>query len=381
MKGIPFLLSAAFIAAFSTAAVSYAKIGETRAEIEGRLMSKNGGSAYIYDSKEDRFREAMELPYVNLFLTMPRSVFHKFYYKRADATSSSNSDTIQQHDLFGWEFHIGYQNDISVMEMYRRHGDPMTTEELEAIMESVARAKGSKWKRVTYVPVNRKWDVEFKNGELKIADPDPDGKKPLREILPENPNRFIYVTVPEDVEESTNYGQSLQFQIMEAYQRTAYEKYRNLVEKQSMTSAAKTARQNSRNAKKTSGALPPKINKFGAYNMRDFESLFQPAGTGSANDSASIIKYKMKDVLVGGSAKQNRTKNVQITYNLPQQPGTMLGYDYELADGSVRAKLFYNAVLFVDSTFDKSMRSVLEDSYKKQADERKEQAKDSVNKF
>lgn len=37
------------------------------------------------------------------------------------------------------------------MEMYRRHGDPMTTEELEAIMESVARAKGSKWKRVTYV--------------------------------------------------------------------------------------------------------------------------------------------------------------------------------------------------------------------------------------
>ena len=168
MKGIPFLLSAAFIAAFSTAAVSYAKIGETRAEIEGRLMSKNGGSAYIYDSKEDRFREAMELPYVNLFLTMPRSVFHKFYYKRSDATSASNSDTIQQHDLFGWEFHIGYQNDISVMEMYRRHGDPMTTEELEAIMESVARAKGSKWKRVTYVPVNRKWDVEFKNGELKI---------------------------------------------------------------------------------------------------------------------------------------------------------------------------------------------------------------------
>lgn len=381
MKSIPFLLSAAFLAAFSTAAVSYAKIGETRTEIEGRLMSKNGGSAYIYDAKEDRFREAMELPYVNLFLTMPRSVFHKFYYKRADATSAANSDTIQQHDLFGWEFHIGYQNDISVMEMYRRHGDPMTTEELEAIMESVARAKGSKWKRVTYVPVNRKWDVEFKNGVLKIADPDPDGKKTLREILPENPNRFIYVTVPEDVEESTNYGQSLQFQIMEAYQRTAYEKYRNLVEKQSMASAAKTARQNSRNAKKTSGALPPKINRFGAYNMRDFESFFQPAGTGSANDSASIIKYKMKDVLVGGSAKQNRTKNVQITYNLPQQPETMLGYDYELADGSVRAKLFYNAVLFVDSTFDKSMRAVLEDSYKKQADERKEQAKDSVNKF
>lgn len=52
MKSIPFLLSAAFLAAFSTAVVSYAKIGETRAEIEGRLMSKNGGSAYIYTTQK-----------------------------------------------------------------------------------------------------------------------------------------------------------------------------------------------------------------------------------------------------------------------------------------------------------------------------------------
>lgn len=35
----------------------------------------------------------------------------------------------------------------------------------------------------------------------------------------------------------------------------------------------------------------------------------------------------------------------------------MLGYDYELADGSVRAKLYYNGVLFVDSAFDKAMRA------------------------
>lgn len=83
----------------------------------------------------------MELPYANLFLTMPRSVFHKFYYKRADSASATNSDTIQQHDLFGWEIHIGYNNDVSAMEFYRRHGDPITAEELEALMESVARLK------------------------------------------------------------------------------------------------------------------------------------------------------------------------------------------------------------------------------------------------
>ena len=168
---------------------------------------------------------------------------------------------------------------------------------------------------------------------------------------------------------------------MEAYQRVAYERYRKLVEKQSMASAAKTARANSKNARRTSGALPPKINKFGDYNMRDFESLFQPAGAGSANDSASIVKYKMKDVVVGGGAKQNRTKNVQITYTLPQQPDTMLGYDYELADGSVRAKLYYNAILFVDSAFDKAMRANLEKSYKQQSEERADEAKASVGKF
>lgn len=83
----------------------------------------------------------MELPYANLFLTMPRSVFHKFYYKRADSASATNSDTIQQHDLFGWEIHIGYNNDVSAMEFYRRHGDPITAEELEALMESVAGSK------------------------------------------------------------------------------------------------------------------------------------------------------------------------------------------------------------------------------------------------
>ena len=381
MKNIPALFAALSIAALFAPAASHAKIGETRSDIEGRLLSKNGGAAYVYDSREDRYREAMELPYVNLFLTMPRSVFHKFYYKRADASSATNSDTIQQHDLFGWEIHIGYDDDVSAMELYRRHGDPITTEELEALMESVAKSKNSKWKKTTYVPVARRWDVEFKDGGMKLADADPDGKKTLREILPENPNRFVYIELPEDVAGSTNYSQSLQFQIMEAYQRVAYERYRKLVEKQSMASAAKTARANSKNARKTSGALPPKINKFGDYNMRDFESLFQPAGAGSANDSASIVKYKMKDVVVGGGAKQNRTKNVQITYALPQQPDTMLGYDYELADGSVRAKLYYNAILFVDSAFDKAMRANLEKSYKQQSEERAEEAKASVGKF
>lgn len=360
---------------------TFAKIGETRFSFEERLMSKSNGNAYIYESKEDRFREAMELPYVNLFLAMPRTAFQKFYYKRADGAPSTNSDTIQQHDLFGWEFHVCYNDDVSVMEFYRRHGDSMTIEELETLMQKIADAKKTTWKKVPYVPVTRRWDIEFKNGEMKLADKNQAANKSLRDILPASPNRFIYIELPEDVASSTKYQQSLQFQIMEIYQRNAYEAYRRLVERQSSKSAAKTARSNARNSKKISGNIPPKINMGNFYEMRDFETLLQPAGIGSANENASIVRYKMKDVLVGGSAKQNRTKNVQITYYLPLQPETMLGYDYELADGSIRAKIYRNGVLFVDTAFDKSMRATFENTYKQQARQRKEQAVDSVGKF
>lgn len=58
------------------------------------------------------------------------------------------------------------------------------------------------------MPVSRRWDIEFKNGAIKLAEADPDGKKALREILPENPNRFVYIELPEDVAGSTNYGRA-----------------------------------------------------------------------------------------------------------------------------------------------------------------------------
>lgn len=66
----------------------------------------------------------------------------------------------------------------------------------------------------------------------------------------------------------------------------------------------------------------------------------------------SIIKYSLPDVLFGGKPIAKIEKEVRLTENIPQQPDTAFGYDYELSDGSVRAKLFRNAVLFLtpDST-------------------------------
>ena len=58
MKNIPVLFAALSIAALSAPAVSHAKIGEPRSDIEGRLLSKIGGAAYAYDSREERYRGA-----------------------------------------------------------------------------------------------------------------------------------------------------------------------------------------------------------------------------------------------------------------------------------------------------------------------------------
>ena len=193
-----------FLTAILSCATASARIGEVRAALEARLMSKSDG-AYHYDTKEERLREAMELPYRNLFLIMPKNTEQRFYFKRATSSLSLDSDTIQQHDLFGWELHICFANNKSAMEFYRRHGDPMTAEELEALMQSIASSKNAKWKRCPYITPTRRWDVELKSGKLTIADTENDTKKPLSEILPENPWRFIYLEVPADIISSSHY--------------------------------------------------------------------------------------------------------------------------------------------------------------------------------
>ena len=250
-----------FLTAILSCATASARIGEVRAALEARLMSKSDG-AYHYDTKEERLREAMELPYRNLFLIMPKNTEQRFYFKRATSGLSLDSDTIQQHDLFGWELHICFANNKSAMEFYRRHGDPMTAEELEALMQSIASSKNAKWKRCPYITPTRRWDVELKSGKLTIADTENDTKKPLSEILPENPWRFIYLEVPADIISSSHYKQSIAFSMLEDYQRIAYEKYRDLIAKQSAIAAAKTAKPNSR--KKANVSIPPKVNKFNA---------------------------------------------------------------------------------------------------------------------
>lgn len=384
----------ALAVAAATAALSplaHSRIGEAKNAIESRLNSKVNG-AYQYSAIEDKMREVMELPYKKMFVIFPSDVQTSFYFKRAEATQSVNADTIQQHDLFGWELNLITQDNKSVLEFYRRHGDPMTVEELKGLMNSIASMRdGAYWKKNEYVPVSQQWEIGVKNGKIVQMLRDKDGKltpagelKDLDEILPMSNTRFIYIDVPPAVQSLVNYNQSIPFKYMEQEQRAAYEKYRNYVEKQSAYSAAKTAAPSKRNsAKKGDQKITVKrVNPADAYTFRGIESTFCDIESSLKDgNKLSIIKYSLPDVLFGGKPIAKIEKEVRLTENIPQQPDTAFGYDYELSDGSVRAKLFRNAVLFFDAGFDRQMRNYMESLYKEQQAEREKEAKASLNLF
>ncbi len=384
----------ALAVATATAALSplaHSRIGEAKNAIESRLNSKVNG-AYQYSAIEDKMREVMELPYKKMFVIFPSDVQTSFYFKRAEATQSVNADTIQQHDLFGWELNLITQDNKSVLEFYRRHGDPMTVEELKGLMNSIASMRdGAYWKKNEYVPVSQQWEIGVKNGKIVQMLRDKDGKltpagelKDLDEILPMSNTRFIYIDVPPAVQSLVNYNQSIPFKYMEQEQRAAYEKYRNYVEKQSAYSAAKTAAPSKRNsAKKGDQKITVKrVNPADAYTFRGIESTFCDIESSLKDgNKLSIIKYSLPDVLFGGKPIAKIEKEVRLTENIPQQPDTAFGYDYELSDGSVRAKLFRNAVLFFDAGFDRQMRNYMESLYKEQQAEREKEAKTSLNLF
>ncbi len=384
----------ALAVATATAALSplaHSRIGEAKNAIESRLNSKVNG-AYQYSAIEDKMREVMELPYKKMFVIFPSDVQTSFYFKRAEATQSVNADTIQQHDLFGWELNLITQDNKSVLEFYRRHGDPMTVEELKGLMNSIASMRdGAYWKKNEYVPVSQQWEIGVKNGKIVQMLRDKDGKltpagelKDLDEILPMSNTRFIYIDVPPAVQSLINYNQSISFKYMEQEQRAAYEKYRNYVEKQSAYSAAKTAAPSKRNsAKKGDQKITVKrVNPADAYTFRGIESTFCDIESSLKDgNKLSIIKYSLPDVLFGGKPIAKIEKEVRLTENIPQQPDTAFGYDYELSDGSVRAKLFRNAVLFFDAGFDRQMRNYMESLYKEQQAEREKEAKASLNLF
>ena len=66
---------------------------------------------------------------------------------------------------------------------------------------------------------------------------------------------------------------------------------------------------------------------------------------------------------------------------IPLQADTSVGYNYELSDGSLRALVFNNGILFIDANYDKSLRAYMEKLYDQQEQNRIDSVVESLHKF
>ncbi len=347
-----------------------ARIGDRKQEIADRLFAKTQ-HAYVYPSKQDRLREALELPYKKKMFMFPADTENFFLYKNPHSGTSAQGDTITQHELYGWELHLVFYKGKSVMEFYRRHGDTMTSEELEELMKTVITNKlAAKWQYVEETKVTQIWDFDLKNS--KITNKTMASGKTLKDILPESPHKYIYIEIPENVLNDGFYKTTLTYDMYVVESRKANERYRNYVAKQEKQRSAKTSKN-----KKVRQSAPPRINVFAEKAFKTISHTFYNPQA----EKFSIINFETSEPIIGGSPLVCNDKTVQMVTYLPKQDDTAFGYTYETSDKSVRALLYKNAVLFIDTAFDKQLREYMDNLYKKQSDQRARQAKDSVSHF
>lgn len=329
-----------------------ARVGENKKDIEKRLNSRLNG-AYKY-SYEESLREALELPYNKIFWIQPSGTSNSFYFKRADKALTTRADVLNQRELYGWELHIAYLKDVSVMEFYQRYGDPMTFAEAVVLMDRMTHGReNAKWQKVEikqYVPENSK---------LNEAS---DGLKSIVAILPRNNERYIEFKIPEDVLNSGNFDSTLLALILQDEKRATFENYSQILEEAKKYSDAKTS---AGNASKTKGSTRA------VSALEDIVSR------------KSVIPFVGTSVnfVLGGVPKKNRTKDVFVTGPIPLQADTAVGYNYELSDGSLRALVFDNGILFIDAKYDKDLRAYMETLYQNQEQDRIDGVVDSLDKF
>ena len=354
----------------STILPTFARIGETKQEIADRLFAKTQ-HAYVYNSREDRLRETLELPYKYKIMMFPDGTENFFLFKNATIGTSSQGDTISQHELYGWELHLVFYQGKSVMEFYRRHTDPLSVEEVEELMK-IASTKASKgnWQKIGFTPIIKQWNFEHKNGF--VVNKNNTQPKTLRDILPESTHRFVYVEIPDDVQNDGHFKTSLVSDLLTIENRQANEKYRNYVAQQTKQKAAKTAKN-----KKARTNAPTKINVFPMRIYKGTTQSFYDSTTGKM----SMIEYLIPDIEFGNRAPIRYDKTIQITTPIPRQDGTAFGYTYETEDKTIRATLYQNGILFIDAKFDQNLRLYMEELYLKQSRLRTEKAKQSISNF
>lgn len=118
-----------------------ARIGESQSTIESRLF-RSGGIVYRDDTTElNRQRGMPYVPHLELF---PDAKL-RIYFKSADGSKPRSSDMDPKRVSPGWDIHVLYVGDRSVLEIYKRSSG-MTTSEFNQLLK--LQAGESYWKKL-----------------------------------------------------------------------------------------------------------------------------------------------------------------------------------------------------------------------------------------
>lgn len=117
------------------------RIGESRDQIERRLLSSGG---IVYRDEATKSNRLRGMPYVPYLELMP-DVELRIYFKSADGSQPKSSEMNPRYASAGWDLHILYIGDRSVLEVYKRSSS-MTDIEFNRLLKLLA--GNSYWKRL-----------------------------------------------------------------------------------------------------------------------------------------------------------------------------------------------------------------------------------------
>lgn len=117
------------------------RIGETRDQIERRLLSSGG---IVYRDEATKSNRLRGMAYVSYLDLMPEAEL-RIYFKSADGSQPKSSEMNPRYASAGWDLHVLYIGGRSVLEVYKRSSS-MTEMEFNRLLK--LQAGNSYWKRL-----------------------------------------------------------------------------------------------------------------------------------------------------------------------------------------------------------------------------------------
>lgn len=119
-----------------------ARIGESRAQLENRLVLTGLAIPYPEDRVEAKIR-ARQMPHSDQVDFFPEGIENAVYYKKTNGEEPILEEIklppgygSREREVFpeGWDLHVAYLRGVSVFEAYRRNGEALHPLEVEALL-------------------------------------------------------------------------------------------------------------------------------------------------------------------------------------------------------------------------------------------------------